>query len=81
MEVIYQATSYEPDIVTGRYVRFQGKKRGFRVFEAATGRSRNFEGRPGMGPTLREWDTDGTDLPADVKDRALAADHTMIQWD
>lgn len=79
MRVIYTALSYAPELVTGRYVRVvSGKKGVFRVYETATGTGR-FKGRPGMGPTLREYETDGAEIPEDVRNRALAA-RTTIPW-
>ena len=58
MEVeVYRSPNYSPDRVTGRYVRkVSGRKYFWRVFETATGTGR-YEGLPGHGATLREYDT------------------------
>lgn len=77
--LVYQSKNYAPDLVTGRYVRCEGSKRKgyhFRVFETATGR----DGTPGHGPTLREYDTSGDEIPEDIRQRAIASKSTM-RWD
>lgn len=66
---VYESKNYRPDDVTGRYVRCSGSKaKGyrFRVFETATGQR-----GPGMGPTLREYDTTGAELPDDLRERLI----------
>lgn len=75
--IVYQSAGYAPERVTGRYARRQ-RKGLYRVFEAATGTGR-FAGKPGMGPTLREWETDGSDIPADVRER-LDASRVTQEW-
>lgn len=72
IRIVYTSRDYAADRVTGRYVRRLSKRDGggFRVFETATGTGR-FAGRAGYGVTLREYDTDGAELPDDV--RAAAA--------
>lgn len=47
----YTSPNYAPERVTGRYVRSLGSGR-WRVYETATGPR-----GPGMGATLREYDT------------------------
>lgn len=64
MRVTYQSPNYSPELVTGRYVRAQGNE--FKVFEAATGTG-TFKDRPGMGYTLCEYITDGSELPEELK--------------
>lgn len=73
MKVIYQAASYDPEKVTGHYVRCVGKKPHyrFRVFETST-----LKGKPGMGPTLREYDCDGSELPEELKARCIKSKQT-----
>lgn len=76
--LVYQSKHYVPDLVTGRYVRCAGSKRKgyhFRVFETATGR----DGTPGHGPTLREYDTSGDEIPDDIRQRAIISKATM-KW-
>lgn len=83
MRVIYQAARYSPDLVTGVYVRCEGSKRHgyrFRVYEAATGEGRHFGGKPGHGPTLREYETDGAEIPDDVKAKAIRSKQTEL-WE
>lgn len=65
----YMSRNYRPELVTGVYVRFDGAKRGFKVIEAATGTGR-FAGKLGHGPTLREYYTDGAELPDDIREKA-----------
>jgi len=48
----------------------------FRVFECAVGTGR-FAGRAGFGPTLRELDSDGSDLPAHIRDEAIQTKQTV----
>lgn len=84
MEIRYTSPKYDPVNVTGRYIRCQGEKGSYRflVIEAASGpkSSRMFAGKPGMGPTLREYLTDGAEIPEDVKARAIASKSTE-KWD
>lgn len=74
MQIVYQSPRYAPELVTGRYVRAQ-RKGVFRVYETATGTGR-FAGRPGMGGTLREYDTSGEEIPAEVRAKAIASKST-----
>lgn len=79
----YVATTYTPDAVTGRYVQAlpKGEKlraickypdwAKFKVFETATGKF-----GPGTGYTLREYLTDGEEIPEDVIDRVLKSRST-----
>lgn len=78
--IVYQSSTYEPQLVTGVYVRCNGRKSAytFRVFEAATGTGL-FAGKPGHGPTLREYDCDGSELPADLRERCIASKQ-MERW-
>lgn len=75
MKVVYQSPTYSPDLVTGVYARCSGKKGAyvFRVFEAATG-----AGKPGHGPTLREYDCDGSEFPAEFRERCIASKQTEL---
>lgn len=79
---VYRATTYKPELVTGRYIRVIGRKGEyrFRVFETATGTLGQFRGKPGMGPTLREYDTDGDEIPADLRAKAIQSKN-MEKWD
>lgn len=72
MKIIYQSSRYNPDAVTGVYVRCNGREGTyiFRVFETATGTGR-FAGKPGYGPTLREYDCDGSDLSDEFRKRCI----------
>lgn len=71
---VYKSLQYHADRVTGRYVRVSGRKGAylFRVFETAS----DTRGRPGMGPTLLEYDTDGAELPDELKARCIASKQT-----
>lgn len=82
MKIVYQAQSYTPSAVTGRYCRVSGQKGNytFRVFEAMSGNTKHFLGKPGMGPTLREYDTDGAELPAELRERCIRSKCTE-KWD
>lgn len=75
---VYRSTNYQPELVTGWYVRCEGRKGAytFRVFETATGTGPHFGGKPGHGPTLREYDTDGAELPEELKARCIASKFT-----
>lgn len=75
---VYKSAGYDPDRVTGWYVRCTGRKPHyiFRVYETATGTTGRFLGAPGMGPTLREYDTDGIELPEELKARCIASKQT-----
>lgn len=78
MKIVYQSISYAPELVTGSYVRCTGVKPGytFRVYEACTPKSGTFKGKPGMGPTLREYDCDGSELPEELRARCIASKQT-----
>lgn len=79
---IYRSTDYSADRVTGRYVRCDGSKPNyrFRVFETASGTRGTFKDKPGCGPTLREYDTDGDELPDELRARCIASKATE-KWD
>lgn len=81
MKIVYQSRAYRPELVTGRYVRCNGRKPDyvFRVFETATGTGA-FAGKPGYGPTLREYETDGAELPEALKASCIAS-KSMERWD
>lgn len=81
MKIIYQSKTYKPELITGVYVRCHGVKGAylFRVIEAATGTGR-FAGKPGHGPTLREYDCDGLELPEELRDRCIASKQTEL-WE
>ena len=79
---IYRSASYAPDLVTGRYVRCVGSKRKgyrFRIFETSTGTVGPWHGLPGRGPTLREYETDGADIPDAVRTLAIETKQT-VKW-
>lgn len=83
MRVTYQAPTYSPELVTGRYVRCQGREPNFvfKVVETATWeRKGQFFGQPGMGYTLREYETPGTEIPADVRTECIAS-KTATRWE
>jgi hypothetical protein len=79
MKIVYQSRDYAPERVTGRYIRCEGRKPNyvFRVFETMNG---VFNGAPGRGPTIREYDTDGTELPDELRARCIASKSTE-KWD
>lgn len=71
MRVVYQSRCYRSENVTGRYVRVleSTPRYMFRVFEAETCKtkgSRHFN-KHGFGGTIREYDTDGRELPEELK--------------
>lgn len=76
--IIYISRGYDISRVTGRYVRCHGQKGNyrFRVFETATDKN----GRPGMGYTLKEYDTKGDDLPKELKKLCIATKTTQ-KWE
>lgn len=79
MKQVYQSRSYAPELVTGRYVR-RVKRGVYRVYETATCFDKGqFYNRPGFGPTLREYDIDGSELPEAVRTRADET-QTTIEW-
>lgn len=79
MHEVYKSRNYSPELVTGRYVRCSGKKGAyvFRVFETMSGKGDNARG---MGPTLREYDCDGTELPDELRAKCIASKSTE-KWD
>ncbi len=83
MRVTYQASTYRPERVTGRYVRCEGRKPNytFKVFETATCEQKGqFFGKPGMGYTLREYVSDGAEIPAAIRDECIKTKSTT-RWD
>ncbi|ATI17967.1 hypothetical protein [Aeromonas phage AS-yj] len=81
IQIRYQASNYSPELVTGRYVRedFDG---GYLVVEAATNFVKGpFYGKLGHGPTLREYITDGSEIPQHVKDEAKKLVFRMTFWE
>jgi len=80
LKVTYQAKTYAPEKVTGRYVRRE--KGQFRVFECATNEQKGgqFFGMAGMGYTLREYLTGGDEIPEAVRLRAIDS-RTTEKWD
>jgi len=80
MKVIYQASTYMPELVTGIYVRCDGRKGAyvFRVFEAASGTGKHFAGKPGHGPTLREYDCDGSEFTEEFRNRCIVSKQTEL---
>lgn len=84
IKVTYQAESYKPELVTGRYVRWHKRIDGqivYHVFETATcTRPGQFFNRAGYGYTLREYLTLGEEVPADVVARAAKSKTTEL-WE
>lgn len=77
--VTYTAKNYAPELVTGRYVWCEGKRGEYRfkVFETATcHRKGQFYGMEGMGNILREYITDGDELPSELKDKCILSKQT-----
>lgn len=82
IRINYQSPAYKPELVTGRYVRCYGRKPNyvFRVFETATCEQKgSFFGQPGMGHTLREYETEGAEIPIDVRSECIVS-KTTTQW-
>lgn len=64
--VVWQSRGFAPELVAKRYVRSR-RDGSYRVFECLPlPPGQNF----GAGGTIREWDTEGDDLPADVRKAA-----------
>lgn len=84
MQPTYQAKMYAPELVTGKYVRVEGKRGNyqFKVFETATclDKKSRFYGRAGMGFTLREYMTTGDKLPEELKQRCIKS-KTTERWE
>ena len=81
--ITYTAEIYDHDLVTGRYVRCEGRKGNYRfkVFETATcHRKGQFYGMAGMGYTLREYIADGDELPAELKYKCISSKKTE-KWE
>lgn len=80
MQVTFKSWCYVPEDVTGRYARvihaFEHAGR-FKVLEVMTAKRGPFKGIPGMGPTIREYITDGAELPADIRERCVATGTTQ----
>jgi hypothetical protein len=74
MQVTYQSPNYSPEAVTGRYVRVEGRKGNYRfkVFETI--------GLNGQGATLKEYLTDGADIPQELKEKCIKS-KTTEKWD
>lgn len=70
MKIIYQSRLYNSNAVTGVYVRCHGRKGSylFRTYETT--------GQKGQGPTVREYDTDGAELPEAFRDQCIASKQT-----
>lgn len=65
---VYCSNIYARHRVTGRYVRkLSGRKDTWRVYETSTPKAGRYAGRPGYGPTLREYDTSGEEIPAEYR--------------
>lgn len=82
MRVTYIAAAYRPELVTGRYVRAHGSARKgyeFTVFECETGTGRYLRG-PGTGATLREYVSDGAEIPEEIRERCIQS-KTPQRWD
>lgn len=82
MKITYESPDYTPEHVTGRYVRCEGRKGAytFKVIESTTGTGKYFNGKPGHGPTIREYVTDGAELPEELRNRCIASKLTEL-WD
>lgn len=84
MKIIYTSKNYDAVKVTGRYIRCVGSKRkgfNFRVFETETCNQRGmYFGQPGKGGTLREYETDGAEIPEEIKQKAIQTKYTTL-WD
>ncbi|UYD59453.1 hypothetical protein HPMBJEAJ_00354 [Aeromonas phage avDM6] len=77
IKVTYKARSYEPELITGRYIR-KNYSGGYLVVEAGTG----VNGKVGQGYTLREYITDGEEVPNNIKEQLETITHChMIQWE
>lgn len=79
MNITYQALVYTPELVTGVYVRCHGSKRKgytFKVFECASDAK---TGAAGQGFTLREYITDGAEIPESVRTKAIER-KTTERW-
>lgn len=77
INVTYQAKSYSPELITGRYVR-KNHSGGYLVVEAGTG----VNGKAGQGYTLREYKTCGEEIPENIKEQLDVITHChMIQWE
>lgn len=82
MNIIYESQRYSSDYVTGKYVRLMESTPNFvfRVFETSTCESGYFKGMPGRGPTIREYDTNGENIPDNIKQEAILTKQ-MVEWD
>jgi hypothetical protein len=82
MKIIYQSEHYKPELVTGRYVRCDGRKGAYRfvIIEASSGQRKPFLGKPGHGPTLRQYETDGAELPPELREKCIK-DKNTEKWD
>jgi len=70
MIVKYQSKTFDPANVTGKYARVEGRKPHYRfkVFETT--------GKNGQGATLREYITNGEELPQELKERCIKSKST-----
>lgn len=80
MNIIYTSPNYTPQRVTGRYIQRMSERDGggYKVMETATATSGRYAGRAGFGYTLREYQTDGAEIPQEVRD--LASGWTTELW-
>lgn len=67
-----------------RYVRVEALTR-YRVFECADLPAKHWLSAIGAGPTVREYTTDGRELPEEVRAAALASHErgiapTAVEW-
>lgn len=79
---IFKSKSYHPDNVTGRYISYLGEGK-FKVVESETCKSPQsvFFGKPGMGFTIREYITDGEEIPENLKTKAVNNDTVhQVKW-
>lgn len=73
MKITYESPNYTPERVTGRYVRCEGRKCAYRFIVSET---ESRFGRPGDGPTIREYITDGSELPEEFRNRCIKSKMT-----
>lgn len=77
MQITYTSPNYKPKDVTGRYARVEPCGKQFKVFEAATcWQKGQFYAKPGMGYTLREYITDGAEIPEALRNEMIASKNT-----
>lgn len=80
MQITWTSPNYKPEDVTGRYARVVSRTFGqqFLVFETATclRKGSPFYGRAGFGYTLREYLTDGAEIPEALRKELIESKTT-----